>query len=97
MVRSFSDLICVRMIDQGSGVRRLNPHDRARRNASVVAARCAGHSWASIECRFGVSARQARRIVKDLGTAMLTPSATTDAVEIVERAIMRHEAMIEQL
>ena len=85
------------MIDLGSGTRRLNPHDRAQRNASVVAARCDGESWASIERRLGVSARQARRIVKDLGGAVLMADATIDPVEIMERAIMRHEALIEQL
>jgi hypothetical protein len=85
------------MIDLGSGTRRLNPHDRAQRNASVVAARCEGESWASIERRFGVSARQARRIMKDIGTASVTNTTVIDPIAIIEAAVLRCEALIEQL
>jgi hypothetical protein len=85
------------MIDLGSGTRRLNPHDRAQRNASVVAARCEGESWASNERRFGVSARQARSIMKDIGTASVTNTTVIDPIAIIEAAVLRCEALIEQL
>ncbi len=84
------------MIDPGSGTRRLNPYDRSQRNASVVAARCDGDSWASIERRFGVSARQARRIVKDVG-ASVTSTTVIDPIAIIEAAVLRHEALSGQL
>ena len=54
-------------------------------------------SWATIERRFGVSARQARRIVKDVGSATLMTDAPIDALEIVTSAIMHHETLIEDL
>jgi hypothetical protein len=85
------------MIDPKCGARTLNPHDRAQRNASVVAARCDGDSWASIERRFGVSARQARRIVKDVGSASVTNITVIDPIEIIEAAVLRFEALIQQL
>jgi hypothetical protein len=66
-------------------------NDRAdrRRNASVVAAPCEGNSWASIERRFGVSARQARRIVKDIGTASVTNTTVIDPIGIIAAAVLR--------
>jgi hypothetical protein len=84
------------MIDPNCA-RTLNPHDRAQRNASVVAARCDGDSWASIERRFGVSARQARRIVKDVGSASVTNITVIDPIAIIEAAVLRCEAVIAQL
>jgi hypothetical protein len=76
--------------------RKLDPWSRVSRNAQIVSARGGGDSWATIERRFGVSARQARRIVKDVGTC--TPdTAIMDPVEIVEAAVMRCEALISQL
>ena len=76
----------------GDGDRRLNPHDRSRRNAEIVTARVQGDSWAKIEQRFDVSARQARRIVKDLGYADVTTAL--DSVDVVVRALDRCEANI---
>lgn len=78
-------------------IRRLNPHDRASRNGEIVGARAVGASWATIGRRFGVSARQARRIVKDVGSATLVADAPIDAKEIVVSAIMYHETLIEDL
>ena len=80
-----------------NGVRKLNPHDRSERNAAIVAARSQGDSWASIERRFGVSARQARRIVRDVGTASVTRAIAIDPAEAIETAFMHQEALIEQL
>ena len=77
-------------------VRKLNPHDRSERNAAIVAARSQGDSWATIERRFGVSARQARRIVKDVGSASVSATVINPS-EIIEAAVMRHEANIELL
>jgi hypothetical protein len=48
-----------------NGIRKLNPYDRSQRNAEIVTARANGGSWKKIEKRFGVSGRQARRIVRD--------------------------------
>ena len=53
--------------------------------------------WATIERRFGVSARQARRIVKDLGGASAATTASIDPMAIVEAALLRCEVLIEDL
>ena len=76
--------------------RKLDPWSRTTRNAQIVSARGEGESWAMIERQFGVSARQARRIVKDIGMST-TNTMMIDPVEIVEAAVMRCEALISQL
>ena len=80
-----------------NAMRKLNPHDRSTRNGEIVAARAAGESWRRIGERFDVSGRQARRIVRDVGAATVISAMTIDPVEIVERAVLRCEAVIEQL
>jgi hypothetical protein len=77
-------------------MRKLNPHDRSTRNAEIVAARAAGESWRRIGERFDVSGRQARRIVKDVG-ASVTNTTVIDPIAIIEVAVLRCEALIEQL
>ena len=77
-------------------MRKLNPHDRSTRNAEIVAARAAGVSWRRIGERFDVSGRQARRIVKDVGASVTSPTVI-DPIAIIETAILRHEALSEQL
>jgi hypothetical protein len=62
----------------------------------MVAARAAGESWQRIGGRFDVSGRQARRIVKDVG-ASVTNTTVIDPIEIIEAAVLRCEAVIEQL
>ena len=39
--------------------------------------------------RFGVSARQARRIVKVIGTASVTNTTVIDPIGIIEAAVLR--------
>jgi hypothetical protein len=80
-----------------NGFRKLNPHDRSERNAEIVAARANGASWRQIEQRFGVSGRQARRVVRDVGTARVTRTMAIDPTEFIETALMHQEALIEQL
>jgi phytoene/squalene synthetase len=77
-------------------MRKLNPHDRSTRNADIVAARAAGVSWRRIGERFDLSGRQARRIVKDVG-ASVTNTTVIDPIAIIEAAVLRCEALIEQL
>lgn len=62
-----------------------------------MSARAEGQSWAAIASRFGVSARQARRIVKDVGSASDACTVSIDAAEIIEAAILRCEAIIADL
>lgn len=78
-------------------IRQLNPHDRSRRNMEIVRARAEGDSWATLGHRFGVSARQARRIVKDVGSAIVTDTTAISPIDIIDAAIMRCEANIEHL
>lgn len=80
-----------------SANRRLNPYDRAERNAKIVAARCHGDSWTAIGCRNGVSARQARRIVKDVGRSTPMNATIVDPGQIVTRVVREREAIISQL
>ena len=76
--------------------RKLNPYDRASRATEIVSARGEGNSWAMIERRFGVSARQARRIVKNIGTASFTNNTVIDPIDIIEAAVLRCEAVINE-
>ena len=77
-------------------MRKLNPHDRSTRNREIVAARAAGQSWRQVGEHFDVSGRQARRIVKDVG-ARETSTTVIDPIGIIEAAVLRCEALIEQL
>jgi hypothetical protein len=69
---------------------------RVSRNSEIVTARARGQRWSTIATAFGVSERQARRVVSE-HRASQPRLHQRDPLEIFEELYERYEAVLEQL
>jgi hypothetical protein len=74
----------------------MTSHERFLRNSQVVRERARGLGWAEISARFGLSDRQARRVVAEYRESR-PHLHELDPIEIIEEALLQHDAAIEDL